>query len=153
MKTKFSSLIKHFALTLLIGLASISLLITNASTAFAGDLVFYEGNNCSQDVIATYDSSVDVNDNCKDTSRCDNDEARSLLIKGPVEYTTVDVYDSPDGGRDDDFSIIRIRSVSGGDSVCIGTFEKDYDDGDVQVIYEKDNGLDGKISHITVIPF
>ncbi|MGK7923049.1 MAG: hypothetical protein AB4080_23920 [Trichodesmium sp.] len=153
MKTKFTSLIKHFALTLVIGLASISLLITNDSTAFAGGLVFYEGNNCTQDVVATYDPSVDVNDNCKDTSRCQNDEARSLLIQGLAEYSTVSVYDNPDAAQDDDYSIIKIRSVSGGDTVCIGTFEKDYDNGEVEVIYERDNGLDGKISHITVTPF
>ncbi|MGK7923050.1 MAG: hypothetical protein AB4080_23925 [Trichodesmium sp.] len=157
MKTKFSSLIKHFALGLVIGLASISLLITNASTAFADSFLFFAENNCTEDIVANYDYDklfgeiyIDIDDNCRETSRCKNDEARSLLIKGPAEDTTVALYDNPDGDTDDDYSVINIRSVSGGDTVCVGTFEKDYDYGEVKVYYRKDNGLDGRVSHIEI---
>ncbi|MEB3339367.1 hypothetical protein [Okeania sp.] len=152
MMTKFSLLIKNFALTLVIGLASISLLITNASTAFAGTFLFYEGNNCTQDIIAYYDSNeVYVQDNCKETRRCENDETRSLLIKGPVEISQVGVYDDPNGDNDDDYSIIYINSLGPNEQYCVNTYEKNQDNSQVIVNYQRHNGLDGKVSLITIL--
>ncbi|KAB8315119.1 hypothetical protein SD81_034650 [Tolypothrix campylonemoides VB511288] len=70
MSKRFNALLKNFFSFLVILLASVSLLTAVPSVALAqglneiGDLVFYEGNNCTQDIVFTYNSEKAANDNC-----------------------------------------------------------------------------------------
>lgn len=161
MNTKLTSRInllrRNFFCFLVIFLASLSLLILNQTTALAADdLVFYEGNDCQQDIVFTYDSTVFVDENCQSSgSACygDNDEARSLKILGFVNPgTRVEVYDHPDADSTDDYAVIDILDPNF-DEFCVNTFEKNINEDGVQVYVAYKNGLDGKISHNTVIPY
>lgn len=138
-------------------LASFSLLIVQQSTALAADnLIFYGGNNCTRDIVFTYDSNrYDIDDNCKSSgSGCygENDEARSLKLLGSVNSgVRVEVYDSPDGDTGDDYAFVEVLDPSF-DEFCVGTFEERLLESGVFVYVGYNNGLDGKISHVTVIP-
>lgn len=121
----------------------------------AGDLVFYEGNGCSQDIVFTYDSERSADDNCQNSGACDgdNDEARSLLIVGIAKPgTRIRVYDSPSASLTDDYAIIDILPNLPPEGVCIRTFEQSVSRRGYRMSYVHKNGLDGKISHVTVRP-
>lgn len=121
-----------------------------------GDLVFYEGNRCSQDIVFTYDSEASADDNCqKKGNPChgDNDEARSLLILGIAKPgTRIRVYDSPGADLTDDYAIIDILSNLPAEGVCVSTFEQSVAGSGYRMSYVRKNGLDGKISHVRVQP-
>ncbi|NEO39655.1 MAG: hypothetical protein F6J90_26315 [Moorea sp. SIOASIH] len=160
MNKKFTSLInllrKNFLAFLVIFLASLSLLIVKPSTALAADdLIFYEGNSCTQDIVFSYDSTVSIDENCQSSgSECygDNDEARSLKILGFVNSETrVEVYDHPEADSTDDFAVIDITDPNFNE-FCVETFEKSIDDNGVEVYVAYKNGLDGKVSNVKVIP-
>jgi hypothetical protein len=121
----------------------------------AGDLVFYEGNSCTQDIVFTYDSEKSADDNCKNSGACDgdNDEARSLLIVGIAKPgTRIRVYDSPSASLTDDYAIIDILSDLPPEGACVDTFEQSVTNPGYRMSYVRKNGLDGKISHVTVRP-
>ncbi|MDJ0619489.1 MAG: hypothetical protein QNJ63_22555 [Calothrix sp. MO_192.B10] len=126
------------------------------SLAASNDLTFYEENGCTQDIVYTYSSSQSADDNCKEEGPCkgDNDEARSLKIASGAEVgATIQVFDDPSAKTDDDYSTITIKSAVPSEGICVSTFEdsRTYDSA-VQVDYTEKNGLDGKVSHVTVSP-
>lgn len=131
------------------------------SDAIPPEIVFYEGNNCEQGVKGSYNAGTRRDDNCKDTDRCSNDEIRSARIMGwGRKQFSFEVHDHPDakstdkhGKTKDDWAEIRVdvTKMAGG-SACIGSFERDRNKDGVEVNYHKDNGLDGKISHIKIRP-
>ncbi|RCJ19695.1 hypothetical protein A6770_06030 [Nostoc minutum NIES-26] len=146
-------------------LASVGLLIAAPGVAqaqtgeptpkLAGDLVFFEGNDCTQNIVFSYDSSKPANDNCQQGGECngDNDEARSLKILGLAQSgTLIGVFDDPNGGTQDDFSYILTQGAPLGPDVCVGTFEKSTTTPRYLITHQHNNGLDGKISHVTIIP-
>ncbi|MBI0434368.1 hypothetical protein [Roseomonas sp. KE0001] len=125
------------------------------------DLIFYEGNGCTQDIVFTYDSRVARNDNCKRSGPCDgdNDEARSLrILKSAAMNTRIVVFDSPDARQDDDFTVIDILrpDFMEDQGYCLRSFEQNFDtpreNQGILVDYVRKNGLDGKISRVRVIP-
>lgn len=148
-----------------LGCLGAAILVAFADPALAqnaGDLVFFEGNGCSQDIVFQYDSRRSANDNCKRRGKCkgNNDEARSLRIgKGVAAGTLIVVYDSPKGpGGNDDFTQISIANPDfiPPEGYCLKTFETTFDSRGgypgINVDYIRKNGLDGKISHVLVIP-
>jgi hypothetical protein len=123
------------------------------------DLIFYEGNGCSQDIVFTYNSYVQAKDNCKKHGACkgDNDEARSLrILKSAKRGTQIRLFDDPNGKTDDDYAIINIlnprRFEENGR--CVRTFEEELDNAreGITLDYIRKNGLDGKVSRVQVIP-
>jgi hypothetical protein len=147
------------ALIALIAIVALDALTKPAHTQQPDDLIFYEGNGCTQDIVFAYNSYVKANDNCKKSGRCkgDNDEARSLrILRSAKRGTQVRVYDSPDGRTDDDYAIINIlnprRFAENG--LCIRSFQEELENtaGGATLTYVPKNGLDGKISRVKVIP-
>lgn len=108
-----------------------------------GVATLYEGNHATQNKvcgIALADSEVRFSGN----GSCDNDEARSLVLTLARAGTRVSLYDSPDCRTNDDHTIVRakrdlFRKV-------IGSFERSFSDDDVEVVFRRSNGLDGKVS-------
>lgn len=146
-------------------------LTLGAAPALADDVVFYEGNNCTQGTVFSYDSRRDWDENCKRAGRCkgDNDEARSVRLQAGIgRPLRISVFDSPAALRNDDFTIIEVRrpDLITPNGLCVGTFERagSIDDRGsfrigpnppappVVTIYfsGQARGLDGKISHVRI---
>lgn len=80
---------------------------------------------------------------------CENDEARSLKLRGIAKGTRISVYDSPAASTQDDYAVIDIkRDIGLNESVVVDTFEKSYESADLKVVYVRNNGLDGKVSRV-----
>ena len=123
------------------------------------DLIFYEGNGCTQDIVFTYNSHVDADDNCKKRGACkgDNDEARSVKIAKTVKPgARIEVFDDPGGSTEDDRTVIIIvnEAFLEPEGYCLHTFETSFDNPNsnsgIRVEYHPKNGLDGKISRVRV---
>ena len=124
--------------------------------AHPDDIVFYEGKECSQDIRGVYSSDRKYDDNCKDTGRCKNDEIKSVRLMGwgrdPYKIT---LYDHPKAKKSDDWVTIEVdpRKMDRGWH-CIDSLERDFKskDGSFKQDFHKHNGLNGKVSHITINP-
>ncbi|RUS96561.1 hypothetical protein DSM106972_087480 [Dulcicalothrix desertica PCC 7102] len=125
------------------------------------DLVFYEGNGCTQGIVFAYNSYKAADDNCKKRSACkgDNDEARSLRIgKSVKQGAKIVVFDNPGGSTQDDYTTIDIinRSFIQPEGYCLRSFEQTFDNPNansgIRVDHFHQNGLDGKVSRVKVIP-
>jgi hypothetical protein len=116
-------------------------------------VTFWEGNDGSQD---GWPLSTELGQNYdlkNSGSPVPNDEARSCTIVDAEAGTVINVYDSPSASRDDDWAQIKVNSKITS-PVVVNTFEDSttYGSGAVTVTYTKDNGLDGKVSYIEIIP-
>jgi len=108
-----------------------------------GQIVFYEGNGGSQDIVHTTDDSAG-----QDFRPRQNDEARSVKLLNVRRGCVISVFDAPNGSTTDDFCVIQVKRSS--PEYTVGTFERSYEDDDVLVSYARKNGLDGKVSRIRV---
>ena len=108
-----------------------------------GQVVLYEGNGGSQDIVNTYDDAPGLN-----TRVTPNDEARSLKLLNVRAGAVIIVYDSPDGALNDDYCVIRV--IRSQPEYTVGTFQRSYDDAYVSVSYARRNGLDGRVSRIRI---
>ncbi|HEX7153172.1 MAG TPA: phospholipase D-like domain-containing protein [Thermoanaerobaculia bacterium] len=124
--------------------------------AITSYLEFYEGNSGTQDAVCAFAAtrlrSVEFYDPPFDGTdwRCNNDEARSVLLHDIAAGSVFRLYDDPGGMyQDDDWTeIIAKRAVS---RKYIDSFEQAFEDDDVRVIHHRDNGLDGKVSRVEVV--
>ncbi|SKA37203.1 hypothetical protein SAMN04488128_104237 [Chitinophaga eiseniae] len=108
-----------------------------------GIIVFYEGNNGTQNIVQTVEDTPGQN-----FKPVKNDEIRSMKLYGVRQGCEITVYDSPDGSTSDDFTIVNVKRVS--PEYTVDTFERSYEDEYVVVSFIRNNGLDGKISRIKV---
>ena len=105
-------------------------------------VIFYEGNGCSQDIVASYGPKNAAGRIGK------NDEARSLqLVQVPAD-TRIFIYDSPDASENDDYAAIWIKKRTF--DYCIRSFEASIFTDNVEMNYTKKNGLDGKVSYVKI---
>ena len=58
------------------------------------------------------------------------------------------LFDSPDGNREDDWTEIVVKRNAS--EIRIASFERSFENDDVQVIYHRNNGLDGKVSRLVI---
>jgi len=113
-------------------------------------LELYEGNSGTQDVVcpigAIGNKSLRFRDLWQGSdARCDNDEARSVLLHDVPAGKVFRFYDDGDRAyQDDDWTEIIVKQPVS--RKYVDTFERSYEDSDVRVIFHRDNGLDGKIS-------
>lgn len=108
----------------------------------------YEGNNATQNVVCSLvvaDQGF-VSYTFPELDECDNDEARSIVLRDVPGGRVIRLYDSPSGSNDDDW--VRIRVLQPVTDYVIPTFENSFQDPSVQVTYHPDNGLDGKVSRL-----
>ena len=121
-----------------------------------GGIVAYEGNNVSQSLVCTFSTAFDrtVSLQGSDQARlgCENDEMRSFSMSGIKKGTQITFYDSPDGNMQDDYAVVDIKRDIGRDKVVkVNTFEQSfYSNDDYQIVWVKNNGLDGKVSRVKV---
>lgn len=108
-----------------------------------GDIVFYEGDGGSQDIVQTVSDSPG-----QDFRPDSNDEIRSLKLLNVRAGAVISVFDDKRGSKTDDFAVIQVKVTS--PEYPVSTFERSYEDEYVIVSYGKRNGLDGKVSRIRV---
>lgn len=140
--------------------------IPYAGALTEGGVYFYEKNDgyseaypdtrpgalTSDDVVCVLPTSVEWDVRLK-AAGCENDEARSLALRGVKKGTSIKLFDKPDSSKSDDWVEIEVlRDIALTERVVVGTFEKSYSDRDVKVTSHPHNGLDGKVSHITIEP-
>ncbi|MQQ37553.1 PI-PLC X phosphodiestherase-like domain protein [Pseudomonas sp. SZ57] len=83
---------------------------------------------------------------------CEKDEVRSMELEGVRAGTRIELYDNPNGDRQDDFTIIDVKqSVPMGKRVRIDSFEGTTDTFYYRKLASRNNGLDGKVSRIKVL--
>lgn len=112
-------------------------------------LTFYEGNNGTQNVVCTVSAKYSAGINFKkDKLGCDNDEARSVVLRDIPKGTVFTVYDSPDGKTNDDYTRVEAKRFI--PRATVGTFERSYQNSDVKVTFYRDNGLNGKVSRVNI---
>lgn len=105
-----------------------------------------EGNNASQDLVCTIVAGEPRIVRFPGHPECDNDEARSMTLHGVRAGTVVLVFDHPEGSLDDDWLAIRVKRDLA--SVVVDTFEASVSNADVDIVYARNNGLDGKVSRV-----
>jgi len=108
-----------------------------------GQIVFYEGNGGSQDIVHTTSDRAG-----QDFRPRENDEARSVKLLDVRPGCVISVFDSPGGATTDDFCVIQVKRSS--PEYTVTTFERSYEDDEVLVSYARRNGLDGKVSRIRI---
>ena len=117
-----------------------------------GGVIFFEGNDATQDIVCGVPGRVRIEANIKngDFNGCENDEARSARIAGLPAGTRISVYDSPDGSTSDDYTTIVLRKDA--KDLIIPSFETTNTNSEREITYHRKNGLDGKISRIVIEP-
>jgi hypothetical protein len=108
-----------------------------------GQIVFYEGNGGSQDIVHSTDDAPG-----QDFRPRQNDEARSVKLLNVRTRSVISVFDSPSGSTTDDFCVIQVKRSA--PEYTVGTFERSYEDEYVLVSYAHKNGLDDKVSRIRI---
>lgn len=129
---------------LIAGLFLAGFLTGKDANAQQGGLLFFEGNNATQNVLNT-----SFLDNPSRGRVSPNDEARSLLFQYFRVGAVITVYDDKNFSKSDDYCVIRIKAYATTRYV-VASFERSYEDDYVQVTYYRKNGLDGKVSSCSV---
>lgn len=133
------------------------------------DIVFYEGNDCSQDEKGVFSSrqygeadSADVGCKFREDGSyeggCADDEIRSMeIFPGIGKQSAIRVLNDPDGRLSDDWARLHIGNTELRKSLCISSFEHQTTSAekekDITVQYFRNDsgigdGLDGKISRL-----
>ncbi|HEX7815560.1 hypothetical protein [Dyella sp.] len=116
-----------------------------------GGVIFYEGNRAMQNIVCGIPGRVTININTQnDSLGCENDEARSARIVGLPAGTRISIYDSPSGSTSDDYTIITLRRNI--EDLVIPTFQQNVNNADIEMVFRRHNGLDGKVSRIKIEP-
>ncbi|MFN8002465.1 MAG: hypothetical protein U0X75_15765 [Acidobacteriota bacterium] len=113
----------------------------------AGQYTFYSGNNATGTNLGSVSESQGQSYNLTQSGApIKNDEARSVILSNVSDGATLIVSDDPNGSMTDDWCVIvALKNLT---SYTVGSFESSYQDASVRVTYFKNNGLDGKVSHI-----
>lgn len=96
--------------------------------------------------------------NLKDTGGWDNDEIKSLKLHWVSPGTRILLFDSPSAKKNDDWVEIEVQGGMWKEEFVVDQLELRGEDvkkalrEGMHVTYHKDNGLNGKVSHIKVIP-
>ena len=108
-----------------------------------GQIVFYEGNGGSQDIVHSTDDAPG-----QDFRPRQNDETWSVKLLNIRTRSVISGFGGPSGSMMDDFCVIQVKRSA--PEYTVGTFEHSYEDEYVLVSYARKNGLDGKVSRIRI---
>jgi hypothetical protein len=87
----------------------------------------------------------------KKQNRCENDEAKSMVLTGFFKKgTRIFLYDNPDGKRSDDWFEIEFKDDMVNVRYVIPSFELSFKDRFIWATYHKKNGLNGKVSRMEI---
>jgi len=88
------------------------------------DILLYKESSCKGSDVGAFDSAYSSDVSCKDSLSCEDNKAKSLLIKKSVPAgTMIFLYDNPDKKTSsNDFAVIRVNKKLKND-VCINGFQ------------------------------
>jgi hypothetical protein len=107
-------------------------------------LTFKEGNNGTQDTVCSLSAAGSFTLNFQNSSSCDNDEARSVILTNVPAGARLRVYDDPGCGTGDDWS--DINTTGHVSRYTVSSFEVTFSTQGLSQVHHHDNGLDGKVS-------
>ena len=138
-------------LALLSGATIAAALPAAAAAAPARLIEFFAGNNCRGARAFAFNGDH-ARESCKaNRPRCRNDVARSMRVHSGPQYALVSVYDDPEGERQrqrDDSTSMYIAPHS---NICVGTFERQMKSPGFSQQYVRKDGLDGKVSYVSIV--
>lgn len=120
-----------------------------------GGVTAYEGNRATQNVVCGFSAGVKRDWSMKDGERlgCENDEMRSLRLRGMKKGQRITFYDRADGTRDDDFGVLNIdRDIPWNSPLVLNDFNTLQYNSSFRYLYSGGDGLAGKVSAIRVEP-
>lgn len=120
------------------------------------EILFYEGNGASQSVKCSVRIPIETRQTYywrrggnQNHFECPNDEIRSLTMNNVLAGTTITVADDDQGQNKDDVAIIRVKKDITQNTI-VRSFDSSVDDANYSVQANYKNGLDGKVSYISV---
>lgn len=123
-----------------------------AAALTQGGFYFYEKSHVDQtgDTVCVVPAGQDLDFSLPGRG-CERDESRSLQLRGVARGTRLSLYDSPGGSASDDYTFVDVkRDIGINESVKLGSFEANFENADIKVTHIHNNGLDGKVSRISV---
>jgi len=138
-----------------------SLNIFNSSTANDPvDIVLYEDKSCGGNIVGTFQSQKTYSTNCKESDRCVNDEAQSMMIyphaKKGIE---IRLYNDPNGETDKSWLKVSRGHKDFSEPYCINNLQSSYtsDLTDMELKYDDNDsfcvvncGLGGNVSRVEI---
>ena len=114
-----------------------------------GIVQFWEGNRYTQNLVCQLSVARGFRADFKNKGqRCANDEARSISLLNVRAGAVIRMFDNPDGKRSDDW--VEIKTLRRVDNFCLESLERTHSNADVQVVFHRHNGLDGKVSRLEI---
>ncbi|MGV3520505.1 M12 family metallo-peptidase [Luteitalea sp.] len=108
----------------------------------------FEGNNGRQNLVCNLLAGQPVDYMLTNQPGCANDEARSAVLHNLRAGTVLRLFDDSAGSHTDDWTEVLLkRDVA---LKTIATFERSFADADVRVTYHLNDGLDGKVSRVSL---
>ena len=124
------------------------------SLAAAAEVDFYASNDCRGRPAFGYRGEATIRESCKwSRARCQNDVARSVSVTNWTRAFTIFVHDAPNGSETDDHGGIYFRdnpNPRSGSKMCFRTFERWSQAYHVTQLYQRKDGLDGKVSYVFI---
>lgn len=111
-------------------------------------IALYSGNDCKESNVGVTDGTRGQLIRFTTNDLFHNDEARSLLFRKLKPGTIIRLYDDPAGNTGDDWVEILVKQEVEG--YCIVSLENSFEDIVIKVTFSQANGLDGKVSLMTV---
>lgn len=129
--------------------------------ACAASFQFFEGNNCTQAALGAINHEQLAGYTGRSLVPGQfgwNDEARSVLIRSNWRTTVeprqmdIEIFDSPEWSKDDDWVKIVVKDAMliPPEGVCVKSFERPFNRDGVYIELHPNNGLDGKVSRISL---
>ena len=113
-----------------------------------GYIRFMEGKNGTQNQKGQCTDDPGQNINFKKTDGFTNDDACSVILSNVRAGAVIKIYDDPEGKTTDDWMEITVKKQV--QQYIVGDFQTNIDDGVVTATYFPNNGLNGKVSCVTV---
>lgn len=118
------------------------------NSPFGSTIAFYEGDNLTQNKVCELRFAIPMDINFKNSAECDNDEARSAILRNVPANVRIRLYDDPDGSKKDDWLDVSVLQPMA--ELRLATFEADVDQATHRVQFHRNNGLQGKVSRLEI---
>ncbi len=117
-------------------------------TPFPDRITLHSGKDCKDRNVGATDGAPGQFIQFTSDDRFQDDEAQSLLFRGLNRGTIIRLFDHPAGDTSNDWvEILVMQEVEG---YCVISFETSFEDAVISVNFSHVDGLDGKVSLMTV---
>ena len=111
-------------------------------------IALYSENDCKNNNVGLTDGTAGQLIQFITDDRFQNDEARSLLFTKLSPGTIIRLFDHPAGDASDDW--VEILVMQEVENYCVNSFENSFQDTVISVTFSEVDGLDSKVSFMTV---